>query len=57
MNVAVRIKHYVDGYERLVGPSDYNIWCETERRMGRPIFQVIGILIGNQYINLEGKVI
>lgn len=57
MNIAVRIKHYVDGYERLVSPSDYTYWCKTEKRIGKPIFQVIGILIGNQYINLEGKVI
>lgn len=55
MNVAVRIKHYVDGYERLVSPSDYTYWCRVEQRIGRPIFQVIGILVGNQYINLKGR--
>ena len=57
MNIAVRIKHYVDGYERLVGPSEYACWCRTEQRIGRPIFQVIGILVNNQYINLKGKVL
>ena len=57
MKIAVRIKHYVDGYERLVGPSDFICWCRTEQKIGKPIFKVIGILVGNQYINLKGKVI
>ena len=57
MKIAVRIKHCVDGYERLVGPSDFICWCRTEQKIGRPIFKVIGILVGNQYINLKGKVI
>ena len=30
MNIAVRIRHYADGYERLVGPSDYACWRRTE---------------------------
>mgnify|MGYP003306720633 CR=1 FL=1 len=57
MNIAIRIRHYADGYERLVGPSDYACWRRTEQRIGKPIFQVIGILIGKQYINLEDKVV
>lgn len=57
MEIAVRIRHYVDGYERLVGPSDYASWCRTEQRIGKPMFQVVGILIGKQYINLKGKIL
>ena len=57
MNIAVRIRHYADGYERLVGLSDYARWCRTEQRVGKPVFQVIGILVDKQYINLEGKVV
>ena len=57
MNIAVRIRHYADGYERLVGLSDYACWCRTEQRVGKPVFQVIGILVDKQYINLEGKVV
>ena len=57
MDLAVRIRHYADGYERLVGLSDYACWCRTEQRIGKPIFQVIGILIDKQYINLEDKIV
>ena len=34
MNIAVRIRHYVDEYERLVSLSDYTYWCKTEKRIG-----------------------
>lgn len=53
MELAIRIKHYIDGYERLVSPFDYDLWCKTEQRIGKPIFKVIGIIINNQYISLE----
>lgn len=53
MNYAIRIKHYVDGYERLISKSDYILWRKTEQRIGRPIFQVIGFLIDNQYISIK----
>lgn len=53
MNFSIRIKHYVDGYERIVTPSEYNSWRRTEQRMDRPVFQVIGFVIGNQYIDIK----
>lgn len=53
MNYAIRIKHYVDGYERIVSPSEYDSWRRTEQRMGKPIFQVIGFIIGKQYIDVK----
>lgn len=53
MDLAIRIKHYIDGYERLIGPSDYDLWCKTEQKIGKPIFKVIGIIVNNKYISLE----
>ena len=53
MTCAIRIKHYIDGYERLVPPSDYELWRKTEKRMGEPIFQVLGILTDREYIDIK----
>ena len=53
MNCAIRIKHYVSGYERIVGLSDYNSWRRVEKRIGRPVFQVMGIIFDRQYIDIK----
>lgn len=53
MIFAIRIKHYVDGYERIVTLSDYELWRRTEKRMGKPIFQVIGFIIGEKYVDIK----
>lgn len=53
MTYAIRIKHYVDGYERIVSRSDYELWRKTEQRIGKPIFQVMGFIVGKKYIDIK----
>ena len=53
MKYAIRIKHYIDGYERIIPPSDYDMWCRVEQELGRPVFEVIGFIVNNQYINVR----
>ena len=52
-DVKVRIKHYVDGYEELIDLHNLALWNQTEQTSNKPIFQVIGVLIGETYINLK----
>ena len=51
--IKVRIKHYVDSYEELVDLYNLALWSKTEQATNKPIFQVIGVLIGEKYINLQ----
>lgn len=51
--IKVRIKHYVDSYEELVDLHNLALWSQTEQTTNKPIFQVIGVLIGEKYINLQ----
>ena len=53
MNFLIRIKHYVDGYERIVTPSEYASWRKTEQQLGRPIFQIMGFIVGEKYIDIK----
>ena len=55
--IKVRIKHYVDGYEELVDLQHLALWSKTEQTTNKPIFQVIGVLIGETYINLQEMII
>jgi hypothetical protein len=54
-DIKVRIKHYVDGYEELVDLHNLALWSQTEQTTNKPIFQVIGVLIGEKYISLQEK--
>lgn len=56
MDYAIRIKHYIDGYERIVTPSEYNEWRMVEQESGKPIFQVMGFIVGEKYIDIKQMV-
>ena len=50
--VKVRIKHHVDGYEEVVDLQSLALWCQTERKISKPIFHVIGVIVGETYVPL-----
>jgi hypothetical protein len=56
MDYTIRIKHCIDGYERVVTPSEYNEWRMVEQKSDKPIFQVMGFIVGEKYIDIKQMV-
>ena len=53
VTIKARIKHHVDGYEEVVDLQGLELWCQTERKINKPIFRVIGVIVDEIYVPLH----